>query len=72
MPPTTGDELALDCQHRGVVVVALDYLGISDTSRPLGIPKAGRHVLGAVQDRAAHQVSSARRRANCTRPCLRS
>jgi len=56
VPGREGYSQAEHFAARGAVVVALDYLGISDSSRPPGIATARRHVFAAAQDHAARHV----------------
>jgi pimeloyl-ACP methyl ester carboxylesterase len=56
VPGRTGYSMAAYFAARGFIVVALDYLGVSDSSRPAGIDKADRHVFAATQDAAAHLI----------------
>jgi acetyl esterase/lipase len=56
VPNRDGYSMAAHFAARGAIVVALDYLGISDSSRPPHMELADRHVFAAVQDAAARQV----------------
>ena len=56
VPGRANYSMAEHFARRGAIVVALDYLGISDSSRPAHPAGADRHVLAAAQHAAANDV----------------
>lgn len=56
IPGRAGYSMAEHFARHGAIVVALDYLGISDSSRPPNMAGADRHVMAAAQNAAANDV----------------